>query len=306
MIGLAELIGARPLLLLGTLAASLVAALLALFFLGRWVGSHRATLSRWLAAAWGWIMTRRIVRVARERYPAVWSLAARLTPRGYLIFHLVVGLVISGAVILFLTLARGIAGDADLTRFDLAFANVMYHAATPAGVRAFVFITAFGSVAALFALAGVVGIVLLRRGERLLLIGWIVGVSGGGVLNWILKATFQRTRPVFEQPLAVASSWSFPSGHAMATFVTVGALAYLLFLELRSPTRRVCAVAVALVWVLVIGFSRLYLGVHYFSDVIAGYVAGTVWLGAWISGMEIARRLRVSRRSSPPAAPRVA
>lgn len=302
---LAEVIGGRPLILLAILAVSLVAALLALFLVGRWVGSHLPTLSRWLEAAWGWLMQRRTMQAAQQRHPALWSLAARLTPHSYLVFHLVVGLVVSGAVLLFLALARGIAGDAQLARFDLALANAIYNAVTPTGVRAFVVITAFGSVIALFVLAVIVGVTLLARGERLLLVGWIIGVSGGGLLNWGLKAFFQRTRPVLEQPLAVAASWSFPSGHAMATFVTVGALAYLLFLELRSPAARLSAVAVALVWVLIIGFSRLYLGVHYFSDVIAGYVAGTVWLGAWISGMEIARRLRVSRRPAP-AAPTVA
>lgn len=242
------------------------------------------------------------LQAARERYAGVWALAARLTPRGYLLFHLAVGLVVTSAAILFLRLARGIAGDAMLARFDLALANALYRATTPEGVHVFIVITALGGMPGLLALGLAVAAVLALRGAKLLLIGWIVAVAGGGLLNLGLKALFRRTRPVFAEPPVVLGSWSFPSGHAMSTFVAAGALAYLLFLVLRSPVQRVIVVIVALLWVLLIGFSRMYLGVHYFSDVIAGYVAGTVWLGAWISGMEIARRIRVTRNSSSPGA----
>ena len=74
------------------------------------------------------------------------------------------------------------------------------------------------------------------------------------------------------------SGWSFPSGHAMGSFVTYGFLAYLLTRVPRVDVPRRTAVAVLAVLVLLIGFSRIYLGAHYLSDVIGGYAAAAVWL----------------------------
>ncbi len=74
------------------------------------------------------------------------------------------------------------------------------------------------------------------------------------------------------------SGWSFSSGHAMGSFVTYGFLAYLLTRVLRANFPRRIAVAVLVVLVLLIGFSRIYLGAHYLSDVIGGYAVAAVWL----------------------------
>jgi membrane-associated phospholipid phosphatase len=88
----------------------------------------------------------------------------------------------------------------------------------------------------------------------------------------------------------VETSYSFPSGHAMESFVAYGMLAYLAVLWLRTWEARVAVICGAALLVVLIGFSRMYLGVHYFSDVIAGYAAGGVWLSALITGAETMRR----------------
>ena len=90
--------------------------------------------------------------------------------------------------------------------------------------------------------------------------------------------------------MLVETSYSFPSGHAMESFVAYGMLAYLAVLALKTWEARVAAVCGAALLVVLIGFSRMYLGVHYFSDVIAGYAAGGVWLSALITGAETIRR----------------
>jgi membrane-associated phospholipid phosphatase len=141
-------------------------------------------------------------------------------------------------------------------------------------------------------LLGVAVAALLARGRRwTLLWTWIVAVAGSALLNQLLKRIFQRPRPHFAHPLLVETSYSFPSGHAMESFVAYGTLAYLaVVLWLRSWEARVAAVCGAALVVVLIGFSRMYLGVHYFSDVVAGYAAGGVWLSALITGAETMRR----------------
>jgi len=124
----------------------------------------------------------------------------------------------------------------------------------------------------------------------ILLWTWLATVAGSALLNWLLKDFFQRPRPHFAHPLLVETSYSFPSGHAMESFVAYGMLAYFAVLALRTWEARVGVVCGAALLVVLIGFSRMYLGVHYFSDVIAGYAAGGVWLSALITGAETIRR----------------
>jgi membrane-associated phospholipid phosphatase len=132
---------------------------------------------------------------------------------------------------------------------------------------------------------------LARRRLWTLLWTWVAAVAGSAVLNQLLKGFFQRPRPHFAHPLVVESSYSFPSGHAMESFVVYGMLAYLaVLLWLRSWEARVAVICGAALVVVLIGFSRMYLGVHYFSDVVAGYAAGGVWLSALITGAETIRR----------------
>ena len=102
-------------------------------------------------------------------------------------------------------------------------------------------------------------------------------------------------------PLLTARGWSFPSGHAMGSLVAYGMLAYLLLRETHlGRHQRMLVIISAALLVLLIGLSRLYLGVHYFSDVIGGYAAGVVWLAACISGLEIVRRRPLGTSRSDP------
>ena len=86
------------------------------------------------------------------------------------------------------------------------------------------------------------------------------------------------------------TSYGFPSGHAMESVIMYGMLAYFGVLGLQSGRARVAIILGGVFLVLSIGFSRMYLGVHYISDVLAGYAAGGVWLSALITGAETIRR----------------
>jgi undecaprenyl-diphosphatase len=134
------------------------------------------------------------------------------------------------------------------------------------------------------------GLLAVRR-QPLLIGGWVAAVAGGGLLDVALKGMFHRTRPTWDVPLLTARGWSFPSGHAMGSLVAYGMLAYLLVRDPKGRPPRMAIVAGAVALVLLIGLSRMYLGVHYFSDVVGGYAAGMVWLAACITGLEVARRM---------------
>lgn len=111
----------------------------------------------------------------------------------------------------------------------------------------------------------------------------VVSTGGSMVLTTVLKAVFRRARPEIIDSSYEASFYSFPSGHATVAVGFYGALALLLTLRLGAPWRWIVAAAGASL-VLLIGFSRLYLGVHYPTDILAGYLAAALWLASvWLA-----------------------
>lgn len=105
-----------------------------------------------------------------------------------------------------------------------------------------------------------------------------ITIVGGSLLMWILKLSFHRPRPPPFFDTRLPTSYSFPSGHALLSFCLCGAGAALLSADRKSRWVRAAIWTAAAVLVIMIGFSRIYLGVHYPSDVIAGYLGAMVWL----------------------------
>jgi undecaprenyl-diphosphatase len=147
----------------------------------------------------------------------------------------------------------------------------------------------------------VAGFYLLRW--RLSAVALIASTAGSVVLTTVLKAVFRRTRPDLLDSGYTASFYSFPSGHATVAVGFYGALTLMLAYHLRGAARWV-VVVFGTVLVLLIGFSRLYLGVHYPTDVLAGYLAAPLWLVSvgtvyvlWISlrGLRTAESRRKGR-----------
>jgi undecaprenyl-diphosphatase len=101
----------------------------------------------------------------------------------------------------------------------------------------------------------------------------VASVILGVILNNLLKTLFARIRPDIS-PLMDLHSYSYPSGHAMNAFIFYGLLAYYLIVFTKRKTLEVITAVVSIVTILLVGISRVYLGVHYPTDVIAGYIAG--------------------------------
>ena len=127
----------------------------------------------------------------------------------------------------------------------------------------------------------------LRRTRLAIFVAITVGVSPG--LNDLVKAAVDRARPVLPDPVAHEGGASFPSGHAQAAVVGYAVL-LLVFLPVLRGAARGVAVAVAVLMVLGIGLSRVALGVHYVSDVLAGYALGAAWVTAMIASFDVWRR----------------
>ena len=127
------------------------------------------------------------------------------------------------------------------------------------------------------------------RGHQRLALYLVVTAIGGGLLDSAVKILVDRPRPDIEVPLVHAFGRSFPSGHAMSSTVTYGAL-LLVFLPVLSPRRRIIAFVATGILLLLIGFSRLLLGVHFISDVLGGYVLGLAWLAGSTAAFSIWRK----------------
>jgi membrane-associated phospholipid phosphatase len=116
-------------------------------------------------------------------------------------------------------------------------------------------------------------------------IALFVACAGGISLNFWLKTLFVRTRPALWERFVDVSQYSFPSGHAMVSLIVYGFICY--WSIVRYPAMQRLILAVTFLLVVAIGFTRLYLGVHWPTDVVAGYAAGLVWLFICISIREV-------------------
>src|SRR5438552_262399 len=282
----------------------LVALVVALAFGWRWFATNRARLVERTQLVWQRVLTTPGLQQLQVRYPRAWTFVAARFARGeYLGVHLTIGFVISLAGLwLFGGITEDVIHHDPLTQFDMALLDWLHRHATPTGYAIFHAITLLGSPVTLTVLALGVGLLLAIRRQWILLGGWLTAFVGGGLLDEVLKLVIRRPRPPYAAAFLQHYSWSFPSGHAMGSLIGYGMLAYVLgVLWIHRRSAQISVVLGAALLIVAIGFSRLYLGVHYFSDVVGGYAAGLLWLSACISGLEVARRWRAGAR--PPAAP---
>ncbi|HEY2493430.1 MAG TPA: phosphatase PAP2 family protein [Paenibacillus sp.] len=120
--------------------------------------------------------------------------------------------------------------------------------------------------------------VLKFRWELLFFVGVVVGSA---LLNVVLKLIFHRARPTLHR-IVEANGYSFPSGHSMAAFTLYGILCFLLWKHARVALTRTLLIVIGSIMIAAIGVSRIYLGVHYPSDVVGGYLASGTWLAVSI------------------------
>lgn len=161
-------------------------------------------------------------------------------------------------------------------------------------------VSAFGSAAVLVPLTVVVTVLLLVCNHAREAAAFALTTMSGRLAVWGFKELIDRPRPRFAEPLAVGYGWSFPSGHAAESLMVVGAIILVIRRPLTTYTRR-AVLMIAAVAIGAIGFTRLALGVHYLTDVVAGWALGLLWLSA--AALLLATRT-FDRTDSEPSNPR--
>ena len=195
-------------------------------------------------------------------------------------------------LVLFAWLGREML-EGDTLRFDGAIRAWVHQFSSPAMTRAMTFISALGYGALIVELIIAVALFAWLRWRRAAL--WLaVTMTGALLLDLTLKYLYHRTRPIAFFGVA-PDTYSFPSGHALCSLCFYGVMAGLLSARIKSLPWRIVMWSAAVLLIVAIGFSRIYLGVHYPSDVVAGYLASTVWVAAVIV-LDHLRKVRFSRQ----------
>ncbi len=218
-----------------------------------------------------------------RRYPAVvrW-LAVRLSTDQF------IGLPLTGLLILLVVtgmllseVAENVVNAEPMVQIDARVTHWLFQGRTSQLSRLFYGITWFGSRYATIGVAVVGSIALLwQRQRRNALILWLL-LGGVSLFVQVGKRTFDRSRPL-QVAYYPETGYSFPSGHSAVAMTLYGLLAYWAIRRLRNPAGRVLAGVGAACLILAVGFSRIYLGVHFLSDVLGGYLLGIGWLSVGI------------------------
>lgn len=190
-----------------------------------------------------------------------------------LIKVLVLSVIFCLSLLIFVELAEDIIAKEPIG-FDLPIQEIIFSWRSPWLTTVTRFITNLGSALFVISFVAISSLILLWRRYWLRAGFLIASVGIAGVMNLILKGIFQRQRPDVLMALVEESSHSFPSGHAMSSMALAATIALLCWnTKWRWP-----ALIGASIYTFLVGLSRIYLGVHYASDVVAGWSAGLIWV----------------------------
>lgn len=160
-------------------------------------------------------------------------------------------------------------------------------------MRIFTFIGSFPAVLVIVLLVAFFLYRVFEHRTELLLFGTVV--AGTPIINFFLKQFFQRARPDFHRLIEIGG-YSFPSGHAMNAFALYSILTFLLWRHISNRMGRTILILMSSLFILMIGISRIYLGVHYPSDIIGGYFASGFWLTIAIWSFQKYKEKRYERK----------
>jgi len=210
-------------------------------------------------------------------------------------------LVLIAAAFLFGAIAQQVVAGAPLTQLDADLATWLHRRVGSPWLELLLAITHVHSTVAISCYAVVAAIVLARQQRWRSVVTVIVTVAGGLVLNVLMKLAFQRQRPSFDDPLLTLDTYSFPSGHVAGSTLFYGLCVAWVYRRTPELRWRLAALAVATVALVLVGLSRMVLGVHYLSDVVAAFAEGVAWLALCLTALHA-----FWRGTAPPRAARVA
>jgi undecaprenyl-diphosphatase len=223
------------------------------------------------------------------------ALPASAESKRLLSLELLIGLLTAAAaLVLFTWLGREIL-EGEVLAFDARFRELVHGLSSDRVTTIMRAASLYGGPAVLVLGGLTAAVAFLIKGWRRGALLAVVTLAGAGLLNGLLKFSFARVRPAsyFNYPLP--GSPSFPSGHALYAASVFGGLAVLLTARIRDPLLQLLIWLVAISLTLLVGVSRVYLGVHYPSDVLAGYAIGVIWVTAVAFGDRLVSRRRRQR-----------
>jgi membrane-associated phospholipid phosphatase len=189
------------------------------------------------------------------------------------------------AGMIFLVIAWNVLDRTPMVVLDAKLAAWLHAHGSPALTGFLLAVTHLNSTVAISIYSGVFALLLARMREWYWILTLALAVVGGLALNVLLKHAYERARPVFDKPLVELATYSFPSGHTSGAVVFYGVLAAFLVSRFYDRRKRSACVMVAIAAVTLVAFSRLYLGAHYLSDVVAAACASTAWLVLCLSAV---------------------
>ena len=182
-------------------------------------------------------------------------------------------------------IAQQVVSGAPLTVLDADIALWLHRHAGPPWTALMLAITHLHSTVAVSCYAIAVAIFLARQRRWRSLVTVIVTVAGGLTLNVLMKLAFQRPRPSFDNPLLTLNTYSFPSGHVTGSTIFYGLCLAWVYRRTRLLRWRLAALSFAIAALALVGLSRMYLGVHYLSDVVAAFAEGIAWLALCLTAL---------------------
>ncbi|MEO5862796.1 MAG: phosphatase PAP2 family protein [Burkholderiales bacterium] len=231
-----------------------------------------------VAASW-WALRTHVLPRAQSRLPQT----SILLLNGLVGFAFVIS-----AAALFAEIADELGADGVMSLADEALTASLRTHISATTLRVFAAITYFGDPRALTVLGIAVALLLWLLRKPTLALGWMLALGGNALLNPMLKRVFGRIRPLHEHGVVSELGWSFPSGHTSSSTVAYGMLAYLAVRTLPKAWH-LPAVLGATALVFTVGCSRIFLQVHFASDVAAGFASGSAWLAVCIVSVELSR-----------------
>jgi len=167
---------------------------------------------------------------------------------------------------------------------------------TPFLNKAFYYFTQIGTVYGVTAGTIIAGLILLWQKRGFHLLALLISVLGSSLSMYYSKIYFHRERPLNVAYYTPENSFSFPSGHATSAMALAGLLCYFFLIEIENKKLRLALFLLGVSYILLIGLSRIYLGVHFLTDVTAGYLLGLIWVIVAIGIMEYSAISKVKHK----------
>lgn len=221
------------------------------------------------------------------------SIKTRSSARDFPGLHLTAGIIIlliAGS--LFALVAANVVNGGELTSVDVQLTQWLHEHSRPLLTQCLLALTHLHDTIVVSVVSALITLYFIWKKRWYAALVTLLVIQGGMLLNLLAKQAFHRARPSFENPLVTLTTYSFPSGHVVASTAFYGVLAALLISQTTSWVRACCIALTAVVMVVLVAFSRMYLGAHYLSDVLAGFLEAIAWLALCLTAIQAYRDYR--------------